>query len=73
MAIQAVRLMDAENLVGAVLDIMSLNIPSGVGVMCADGVHARVVGIGLNGEIKVDYPEVAKAGDMVIIRDRKDW
>lgn len=72
MAIQAVKV-DGENLLNAALDVLLLNPPNGVGIMQTDGVHARVVGIGVSGEIKVDYPEAVKAGDMVIVRNRTDW
>ncbi|MFA5894439.1 MAG: hypothetical protein WC851_01555 [Candidatus Shapirobacteria bacterium] len=72
MAIQAVRLADAENILNLVLDAASLNLPTAIGVMQADGVHARVVGRKM-GEIKVDYPEAVGPGDFVIVRDRADW
>lgn len=72
MAIQAVRLADAENVLNLVLDTVSLNPPTAVGVMQADGVHARVVGR-MVGKIKVDYPEGVSPGDFVIVRDRQDW
>ncbi len=72
MAIQAVRLVDAKNLFDSVLDTVLLDPPVAVGVMMPDGVHARVVGR-KNGEIKIDYPECIKPGDMIIVRDRKDW
>lgn len=72
MAIQAVRLVDSENILNLVLDTVSLNPPTALGVMQPDGVHARVVGK-MFGEIKIDYPEGAGPGDFVIVRDRRDW
>lgn len=72
MALQAVKV-DGESLLNAALDTLLLNPPNGVGIMQADGVHARVIGIGVNGEVKVDYPEAVKPGDMVIVRNRTDW
>lgn len=72
MAIQAVRLVNAENVLNVVLDTISFKPPTAVGIMQADGVHARVVGRRI-GKIKVDYSEDVRPGDLVIVRNRADW